>query len=156
MIRNPWWDDMVTRHPYWSGVALTAAGSVAVVGALEAAGAFAAAGAVTGTGDVAAAAAGAAAEAAEGVALTSAEAGELIGWGTGQSAEAVAQTRAVTENLTEAIVKDLATKGLTRDWVTGQLTQYQSAIAKAGVKLVNQQLLPRAELMAKILALWPK
>jgi RHS repeat-associated protein len=30
MIRNPWWDDMVTRHPYASGAALTVAGTVAV------------------------------------------------------------------------------------------------------------------------------
>jgi hypothetical protein len=45
---------------------------------------------------------------------------------------------------------------VTREWVADQLATYQNAIAKGGAKLLNQQLLPRAELMQKILELWPK
>ncbi len=88
--------------------------------------------------------------------LTSGQAGEVIGWGTGQSAGAVDQTRAVTQNLTESVVKGFAEKGVTREWVAGQLSQYQSALAAGAKKLQNVQLQPRAELMQKILAPGPK
>jgi hypothetical protein len=81
----------------------------------------------------------------------------VIGWGEGQSLQAVAQTRAATQNLTEETIKQFAAKGVTREWVASQLAQYQKFIAQGGVKVAkNVQLLPRAELMAKILSLWPK
>jgi hypothetical protein len=82
--------------------------------------------------------------------------GKVIGWGTGQSPAAVAQTRAVTNGLTAEGVKSMIARGLTREWVTQQLTMYRAAIAQGGKKLVNTQLEARKELMEAILTLWPK
>jgi hypothetical protein len=104
--------------------------------------------------------AGAGAEAAgaeaAGTALTSGQAGEVIGWGTGQTAVAVAQTEAATQGLTTQAIRQMITRGLTRQWVEAQLAQYESAIARGGAKLVNRQLLPRLALMRKLLELWPR
>jgi hypothetical protein len=97
----------------------------------------------------AAAPAGAAAE------LTSAEAGQIIGWGTGQTAEAVAQTQAATRALTTEAIKGMIKRGLTRTWVTEQLAAYERAVATGAAKLKNVQLLPRLELMKRLLELWP-
>jgi len=91
-----------------------------------------------------------------GAVLTSGEAGGVIGWGTGQTAAAVAQTEAVTQALTTQAIRHMVTRGLTREWVAAQLTQYEAAAARGGPKLVNQQLLPRLALMRRLLDLWPR
>jgi RHS repeat-associated protein len=87
--------------------------------------------------------------------LTSGEAGAVIGWGTGQSAAAVAQTQAVAEGLTSEAVAQIVARGVTREWVKEQLALYTNAIAR-GVAERNTQLLARQALMEKILSLWPK
>ena len=86
--------------------------------------------------------------------LTSAQQGNLIGWGTGQSSEAVQQTINITTELTSERVKDLAGQGLRKDWVHSQLTKYKSSLEKGGVKLNNSQLPVRKDLMERILELW--
>ena len=88
--------------------------------------------------------------------LSAAEYGEIIGWGTGQSAEAVAVTEAVTESLTTEAVEGMIEEGLTKEFVESQVAAYERAVAQGGAKLLNEQLLPRLELMQKILNLWPK
>ena len=85
--------------------------------------------------------------------LASDEMGE-IGWGTGQSAEAVAQTERVAESVTEETVRELARKGVTRHWVEEQLAKYTKTLAEKARALDNKQLLPRKALMEKILSLW--
>ena len=47
-------------------------------------------------------------------------------------------------------------QGLTKEWVLQQLTFYNKALEIGGDKLKNAQLLPRKELMEKLLELWPK
>jgi len=89
-----------------------------------------------------------------GAPLISAKMGRIIGWGEGQAAEAIAQTKAVTESLTSEQIELWAKQGLTREWVAKQLELYTKAVAKAGDKLKNLQLEPRKELMEKILSLW--
>jgi hypothetical protein len=123
-----------------AGAALGCTGGVAVLGAWAAG--VAAWGAATG------------AEAAGG--LSSSAMGEIIGWGTGQTLKALAQTQAVTAGLTAATVARMAQQGLTREWVVAQLAKYQSSIVEGGKKLQNTQLLARKELMEKILQLMPK
>lgn len=91
-----------------------------------------------------------------GGALSSGAMGRIIGWGTGPSAKAAAQTRHVAENLTAEAVSRMAQQGLTREWVAKQLVAYNSAIQQGGRKLENAQLFARQELMTKILQLWPK
>jgi hypothetical protein len=97
-----------------------------------------------------------AAETGAGAALTSGQAGGVIGWGTGQTAAAVAQTEAVTQGLTTQAIRQMIARGLTREWVAAQLAQYEAAVARGGAKLLNQQLLPRLALMRRLLELWPK
>ncbi|MFI2473898.1 hypothetical protein [Nocardia xishanensis] len=88
--------------------------------------------------------------------MTSAQIGRyIIGWGETQTAAAVAQTRAVTQSLTTEIVRGMIARGLTREWVEAQLATYGRSFAKEGMKLVNKQLVPRIELMRRILELWP-
>ena len=82
--------------------------------------------------------------------------GDIIGWGTGQSAAAVAKTQQATKALTESKIKEMIPKGLTKEWVEDQLRLYTGAIAKAGPKLKNTQLFVRKEMMERILLLWPK
>jgi len=79
-----------------------------------------------------------------------------------QTVEGVAITKAVTEKLTSEQVQLWAKQGLTKEWVQKQLASYTNAIQKglekagqAGANpLNNKQLLPRKELMEKILELW--
>lgn len=80
----------------------------------------------------------------------------VVRWGESQSAEAVAQTRAVTESLTPQRVQQMAGEGLTKQWVEKQLAMYEQMAAQGGKKLANKQLLPRLELMRKLLRLWPQ
>jgi hypothetical protein len=87
--------------------------------------------------------------------LTNAEAGRVVGWGTGQSAEAVQQTVNATRQLTPDLIRNMIQQGLTREWVATQLQFYEAAVASGGQKLVNQQLLVRRELMLRLLELWP-
>jgi RHS repeat-associated protein len=96
------------------------------------------------------------APAAEVTTLTSAQAGEIIGWGTGQSAAAVAQTEAATAALDEAAVEQMAAQGVTREWVSSQLVRYAEAVDVTAKVAANAQLLPRIQLMLRLLELWPK
>jgi RHS repeat-associated protein len=89
-----------------------------------------------------------------GAGLTSSQMGRIIGWGEGATAEAVAQTKALTENLTSEQIQVWAKQGLTKEWVMEQLTLYTKAIAKGGDKLKNINLMPRKELIEKMLNLW--
>lgn len=82
--------------------------------------------------------------------------GEVVGWGTGQTAEAVAQTNSVTQNLTREGVREMIKNGLTRERVEQQLTLYRSAATNSVKVAKNAQLVPRTALMEKILQLWPK
>jgi len=82
--------------------------------------------------------------------------GAIIGWGTGQSAAAVAQTQQVTAYLTATRVTSLIARGLSKEWVEGQLTMYLAKIAAGGAGLNNTQLFARKECMEKILSLRPK
>ena len=50
----------------------------------------------------------------------------------------------------------MISSGLTREWVEQQLSMYRKALGSGGPKLKNKQLIPRKELMEKILELWPK
>jgi hypothetical protein len=89
-------------------------------------------------------------------ALSSGDLGKVIGWGRGQSPEAIAKTFEVTKNVTTSAIEKMMEQGLTKEWVTRQLGMYSEAIKGGTDKLRNAQLLPRAELMKKILDLWPK
>ncbi len=86
--------------------------------------------------------------------LTAGQMGEVIGWGTGQSSQAVEQTINLTKNLTTEQIGAWKVQGVTREFIEKQLVNYTRAIEKAGPKLNNTQLLPRKELMEKILQLW--
>lgn len=86
--------------------------------------------------------------------VTSGQLGKIIGWGEGQTIEAVQQTINVTNNLTKSQVQAWAKLGLTKSWVQDQLGKYSSSLAKGGDKLKNTQLIHRKELMEKILSLW--
>ena len=88
--------------------------------------------------------------------VTAATQGAIIGWGTGQSAAAVAQTQQVTASLTATRVASMVARGLSKEWVQDQLIKYTASIAAGGAKLQNTQLVPRKELMERILSLWPK
>ena len=90
-----------------------------------------------------------------GIGLTAGQGGEIIGWGTSNSAEAVRQTETVTQNLTPETVRAMQARGLTRDWVVRNLAKYEAAAATGGDKLRNAQLLPRLNLMRRLLELWP-
>jgi hypothetical protein len=79
--------------------------------------------------------------------------GNIVGWGSGQGTAAVTQQLAQT--LTRETVKQMLRRGLTRSAVEEQLAVYQRALAQGGAKLANTQLLPRIELLQKILTLWP-
>ena len=64
--------------------------------------------------------------------------------------------RTVTQNLTRAQVQAFANQGLTKQWVQSQLKLYGKALFAATKSSKNVNLLPRKELMEKILYLWPK
>jgi hypothetical protein len=76
-----------------------------------------------------------------------------VGWGSGQGTAAV--TRQLAQTLTRETVKQMLRRGLTRSAVEEQLAVYQRALAQGAEKLANTQLLPRIELLQKILTLWP-
>lgn len=80
---------------------------------------------------------------------------DVIRWGCGQSAAAVAQTVRRTASLTRAEVVDMIGRGLELPWVEKQLSLYEAAIHADGAKLRNRQLLPRRELLLAILREWP-
>ncbi len=89
------------------------------------------------------------------VPITAGAQGTIIGWGTGQSAQAVLQTELITASLTRKAVAQMVARGLSRKWVEQQLAKYTASIAQGERKLDNAQLLVRKELMEKILSLWP-
>lgn len=79
----------------------------------------------------------------------------IIGWGTGQSAAAVQQTLRVAQSLTPDVVRRMVEQGLSKGWVLEQLALYERS-AQVGHKVVhNAQLLPRLELMRRLIELWP-
>ena|GEM_PF-1894856 len=87
--------------------------------------------------------------------LISADMGRIIGWGESQAPEDVVKTVNVLFNLTKKKVSEFAKKGLTKEWVEKQLASYTKSIQAGGAKLnKNVQLLPRRDLMQKILNLW--
>jgi hypothetical protein len=92
------------------------------------------------------------------VGVSSGAQGAVLGWGTGQSAQAVAQTRAVTAALTREKVREMIANGLRKEWVEGQLKSYVQRMAQGvgGAARPNTQVLARKELMEKVLSLWPK
>ena len=65
------------------------------------------------------------------------------------------QTVRVTRELTAGRVAELVKQGVTREWVEKQLALYSKSLASGNKKLENTQLLPRIELMEKVLKLWP-
>jgi hypothetical protein len=87
--------------------------------------------------------------------LTAARGGNIVGWGTSNSPEAVRQTEAVTRSLTTERVQQMQASGLTRTWVVENLAKYERAAAAGGDKLRNAQLLPRLALMRRLLELLP-
>jgi hypothetical protein len=86
--------------------------------------------------------------------LSNQAAGKIIGWPTGQAA--AEQTAAMARNLTSEQVAAMQAQGLNRATVESLRGAYQKAIETGGKKLANTQLLPRAQLMDRILELWPK
>jgi hypothetical protein len=78
----------------------------------------------------------------------------IVQWGAGRTAQDVQKTLKVYESLTEEGVKEMANKGLTKEWVIDQLNLYEKATIKGGDKLKNAQLLARKDLMKRILSLW--
>jgi RHS repeat-associated protein len=86
--------------------------------------------------------------------LSNQAAGAIIGWGTGQ--EGAAATEQLTSSLTRQGVQQMIDKGLTKATVQRLVFQYGRAIAEGGAKLANTQLMPRYQLMMKIIELWPK
>lgn len=80
---------------------------------------------------------------------------KIIGWGEGPAAEAAQKTLKVAETLTEDSVRDMAAKGMTKEWVEKQLALYENAMAR-GTLEKNAQLNPRRLLMKRMLELWPK
>lgn len=84
----------------------------------------------------------------------------IVKWGTGQGEADVALTVQRTGEISKRAVQDMIDQGLTKDWVSGQLTKYTKAYEDGinGLKntLKNQQLIPRTELMKKILQNWPQ
>jgi hypothetical protein len=81
---------------------------------------------------------------------------QIVKWGRGQGAGDVAQTIARTRGLTSDGVREMAKQGLPREWVEKQLSHYRKSFREGGGKLRNEQLLPRKELMERILELWPE
>src|SRR5690606_19893520 len=86
--------------------------------------------------------------------LSNQAAGKIIGWPTGQAA--AARTAEMARTLTAEQVAAMRAQGLNRATVEHLRATYQKAIETGGAKLRNQQLLPRAQLMDRILELWPK
>jgi len=151
---NPYFTDQGNGFDWVSGVALSGqsvrlggqvlAGSVVLFGA--AAGGAVAYGGLTRLAPLAVPAA-----------PTSAEIGRrIIGWGQGQTARAVEQTRQVLGTISEARVVEMIKQGLTRDWVQSQLSLYEKALQNAHMVAKNAQLQPRADLMRAILNCWPE
>ena len=88
--------------------------------------------------------------------LSNREAGQIIQWGTSNKPEGVAATMALSKSLTPEDVLAMQSKGLNRRTVENLLEQYNAAITQGGSKLRNTQLIPRRDLMIRILELWPK
>ena len=84
--------------------------------------------------------------------LTNKAVGAIVRWGTGQAGAAI--TRQQAQNLTRASVKEMQRKGLTRRAVQDLLKKYEASLAEGGLRAANTQLVPRINLMKKILELW--
>lgn len=86
--------------------------------------------------------------------LSNQAAGRIIGWPTGQAA--AGRTAQMARNLTASQVANMKSQGLNRATVEHLRAMYGRAFATGGSKLRNEQLIPRAQLMDRILELWPK
>ncbi len=86
--------------------------------------------------------------------LSNREAGKAIQWPKGQGS--AKQTKEMAENLSVSDVTKMINRGLNKETVKHLRSQYQKALEQGGKKLQNEQLLPRKQLMDKILELWPK
>jgi len=81
---------------------------------------------------------------------------DIIQWGRGQTADDVAKTIERAGQMTQETVEQMIKQGLEREWVEKQLGQYLKAYEEGGKKLLNEQLIPRIELMRNILNNWTK
>ncbi len=81
---------------------------------------------------------------------------DIVGWGTKQTAEGVAKTVARIEQINAETVGQMARQGLTREWIDTQAAKYANALEAGGRKAINEQLVPRLELMLKIMDSWTK
>jgi hypothetical protein len=80
----------------------------------------------------------------------------LIGWGTTGRLLQLLRTWRVGAFMTRARVLQLMSQGLTKEAVVDLLAKYDDIIAEGGRKLTgNPQILPRKEVLEKILKLWP-
>lgn len=80
--------------------------------------------------------------------------GEILGWGNGQTQEAIDQTNKVTNNLTPERVQEMINDGLSKDYVRQTLEKYEANLAE-GKLSTNKQAIPRYQLLRKVLELWP-
>lgn len=87
--------------------------------------------------------------------LTNSAVGKIVGWGKGQSLDAVYQTLNTLANVTTAQIDIWRQQGLNLASVSKVLTMYAQAFAD-GNAAVNTQLVPRYMLMSKAMELWPQ
>jgi hypothetical protein len=90
-------------------------------------------------------------------ALSRKEFADIIGWGEGNAAQRVKQTEDVTAGLTRDKVKEMITKrGLTKESVLENIKLYENAATDPVKVAKNTQLLPRLNLLKRLLELWPE
>ena len=89
------------------------------------------------------------------MALSRSKQGDVIGWGKSNKDADVKRTLTRTKTLKSQDVRAMMDQGLTRKDAEALLALYEKAIKAGGKKLDNAQLIPRRDLMKKILSLWP-
>lgn len=78
----------------------------------------------------------------------------IIRWGERQTEGGVSKTIARTQEVNTQVVQGMKDQGLPKSWVEGQLSSYVSKAGQGGKALENKQLIPRIDLMIKILKNW--
>jgi RHS repeat-associated protein len=86
--------------------------------------------------------------------LSNQVAGDIIQWPTGQGSAQL--TAEMARDLTAEQVASMQAKGLNLATVEALRSQYGRALEAGGRKLSNEQLVPRTQLMDRIIELWPK
>ena len=81
--------------------------------------------------------------------------GSIVKWPTGQSEAGADATNRMADCLTSEQVKDWQAQGLTRDGVERQLKLYETSASDPVKVQKNVVLLPRLNLMRRIIELWP-